>query len=96
MQATLHNAHFVRAKGEPPFSADMFMPGYKAPVKSEESWKMEALKMQAFVPQTSEQKAAAIADIRYLRSCYQERAVRMDQARARGASGKELQAIMEG
>ena len=98
LQATLHNAHFVRDKGEPAFSAAMFMPGYKATVDPAAfDWRGEQAKMKLFAgSETPEAKKAKRAENRFLQACYKERAQLMDEARARGASSAELQLIMEG
>ena len=57
LQATLHNAHFVRDKGQPPFSPAMFMPDYrpkdKAPANGKPQWLRDRERMQANIERKS-------------------------------------------
>lgn len=90
LQATLHNAHFRVEEGQPPFTAKMFMPDYVPP---KYDWRSEQKKFRLIgrKPQSHEERRAN----QELISSFKERAQRMDEARARGASSQELQAIME-
>jgi hypothetical protein len=50
LQATLHNAHFLREKGQAPFSPAMFMPDYrKASADSKPKWLRDRERMQATI-----------------------------------------------
>lgn len=94
IQSTLHNAHF-RGERTPAFTPDMFLPGYRsndAP-KQDESWrtfKAQAMGLQN--KRTPAERAALQANA----AEFAQRQSRAAAAQARGASGAEVIAIMEG
>lgn len=77
----------------------MFMPGYKTPKDAENpfpgyDWEAEQKKFNHLAKR---QQTPAERDRQaFMNECYNERAKRMDEARARGATRQELISIMEG
>jgi len=77
----------------------MFMPGYKSTKDDsvhfqDYDWEAEQKKfnLMAKRPQTAEERDRQA----FMTQCYNDRAKRMDEARARGATREELISIMEG
>jgi hypothetical protein len=91
LQASLHNGPMTRKDGQM-FHAAMFMPGYREE-PAREAWRSEKAKFNLLSKKalTAEERKAN----KEMRECFADRSRRMDDARARGASSKELQSIME-
>lgn len=90
LQATLHNAHFDKPNGKP-FTAAMFMPGYKPPVQTWQEQKEMAMRRirRAAAPEIQKRVTDAGAD-------FLKRQKRAKEAQERGATRAEIKAIMEG
>ena len=92
LQATLHNAHWVRERSQPPFTADMFLSDYKPDSKPDESWKIVKATAMNARKMTLEERRAVDEHV-------QDFATRQSQAAALKASGgtrEQVIALMEG
>jgi hypothetical protein len=95
LQATLHNAHFRTERSQPVFTAEMFLPGYRAASRSkpDESWRtFKALAEGRERKKTPEERAA----LETLTRDFEMRQSRAAAAKANGAGRAEVIAIMEG
>jgi hypothetical protein len=92
IQATLHNAHF-QTDGKP-FTAEMFMPGYKHQAK--QTWQEQKRMAQEIA---SMKRNLTPEDLRRLSegdAIFRDRSARAKAMQAAGAPAEKIRAVMEG
>lgn len=96
LQATLHNAHFTRKDGQPPFSADMFMPGYKAPEASSEEpqWKRDKKMLELALKKPDQKTREEIRKSDAYTNDFKERIKKANRLRVEGVPDSEIRAMM--
>jgi len=92
IQATLHNAHFEKPNGKP-FTADMFLPGYKPAVQSWQAQKEIIGGIASMTQKVTPQQLAALSEGQAI---FEQRAARAMKLRQEGAPAEKIRAVMDG